>query len=184
MINLLPTLEKKNLLKEEKWKLILIIELIVLFFLISLFLIFLSIKVYIGSRLEAQQIVLSQEREELEKTEINAFKAELGIINNQLEKLESFYDQEKSFTNFFKEIANLTPKEIIFNQISINSTDASRENFQISLSGYAPRVENLIEMRQNLNKDERFNQVYFPSSIWIKESDINFNITFQVVFDK
>lgn len=172
-------------MKEEKWKLVIILELSVLFFLISFFLIFLSVRIYVGSLFEAQQIILSQEKGEFEKTEISDLKKELSEINSQMEKLDSFYSGRISFSDFLGEIKGFFPKEITIKQISINIIDAGQKTINVSVSGNAPRVEDLILLRENLKKDGRFIQINFsPSSIWVESLDIDFNINFQASLKK
>lgn len=179
MINLLPPSEKQNLLEEERWKLILILVLIVFVFFISLILIFLSLNIYVSSQLEAQKVILSQK--EAEKTEIQDFQKEINQANQTISELNSFYEKAVSITGFLDKISNLLPKDVFLTDISVSPIKKEENKFQVSLSGYAPLIENLIELRENLKKENEFSQIYFPSSIWVETKDINFSITFQAI---
>lgn len=184
MINLLPLSEKQILLEEEKWKLILILSLIILIFFISLSLILFSIKIFISSQLEAQKVILSQEEKVFGQTEIQDFQKEINQTNLALLKLNTFYKQKINLTEFLEKIPNLLPKGIFLTQISISPIKKEENKFQVSLSGYTPLIEDLIELRENLKKENELSQIYFPPSIWVETKDIDFNITFQAILKK
>lgn len=181
MINLLPISEKQNLLMEERWKLILILGLIILLFLVSLILIFLAINIYISGQIETQEFILSQK--ETEKTEIQNFQKEINQTNQTLLRLDSFYQQEANLTGFLGKIADLLPVDVFLNEISINPDKKETNKFQVSISGRALLIENLIELRENLKKENNFSQIYFPPSIWVETRDVDFNINFQTVLE-
>jgi len=184
MINLLPPIEKQNLLEEEKWKMILIIALIVFIFFISLILIFLSIKISISSQVETQEVALSQVEKEFNKTEIQNFQKEINQTNQTLLKLNTFYQEKTNLTEFLEKISNLLPESLLLTQISISPIEKEKNKFQISLSGQAPFVENLLDFRENLKAESQFSQIYFPPSIWVETKDIDFNINFQAILQK
>lgn len=181
MINLLPPREKENLLNEEKWKLVLTIELAVFSFLISLALIFISINISVASQAEYQQTLLAQREMELQKAETKTFKAELSSINDLLSKLNVFYQQRAVLGGSFSKISLMIPDEISIEQISIMPFKKDEKKFQVSISGNAPLVENLIEFRQNLSKNPDISQISFPSSVLVEAEDIDFSITFQMI---
>lgn len=182
MINLLPPSEKENLKKEERLKLAIILELSVLFFLISFSLIFLSIDIYVGSFYESQQIALSGEKEKLD--EIKEFKKELDETNRQLEELDYFYSQQTDLSGFLGEIKSLFPGGISLEKVSINAVDGAQK-LAVSASGNASLIENLTELRTNLKEDGSFDQISFlPTSIWVESEDIDFTINFQAILKK
>jgi hypothetical protein len=76
------------------------------------------------------------------------------------------------------EIARLLPSGVFLNNISINPVGGEGQS-QISLSGYAPLIENVVELREKITQKKDFTQIYIPPSTWIKNKDIDFNITFQ-----
>ncbi|MFH1036756.1 MAG: PilN domain-containing protein [Patescibacteria group bacterium] len=184
MINLLPPSEKQNLLDEEKGKLILILGLTLAIFLVAIIMIFFAVNVVISSEVKSQKTLLEQKSAEFNETEIKIFQDEIAAANKTLYDLNYFYKEETDFVSFLQEISSLLPSGVFLKNISINSIDKTESRFQISLSGFAPTVENMAELQENLKVEKNFSQVYIPPSIWVKQRDIEFDISFQAVIKK
>lgn len=176
LINLLPNQQKEELLQEEKFKIILILGITFLFFLISLILVFLSIKIYISSQIEAQKIILLEEKKRFEESENQFLQKKLEFLNKEFLKLNSFYQNQINLTEILDKISLLLPLGI-----SLDSFSFSTENYQISLTGFSATRNNLLQFKENLEKEKIFTQVYFPPSSWLKLTDINFSVSFKIV---
>jgi len=184
MINLLPPDEKQNLLKEEQWKVILILGTIILVFLVSFGLILIAINVSISAQVGIQKLTLSQTEKKFEDAEIQSLKTEITQANQSIMRLQSFYKQQESFIGFLGEISDLLPEGVYLNNISITPAAKTDGKFQVSLSGHAPLIENVIALDDNLKKDQKISQVSFPSDTWVKKENVDFNVTFQAVIQR
>jgi len=168
MINLLPLSEKKALIEEENWKIVLILGFLVLIFLISLTLILLSIKIYLSGYVESQKIFLRQSYpQDLEKT--------IEITNQNLSKLNSFYQGQIDLTSILEKISNSLPP-----QIYLTSLSYQKERKKVSLLGFAPTRQILLEFKKNLEKEKDFSEIYFPLQNLVEPIDINFSVTFKI----
>jgi len=181
MINLLPPAEKNNILMEEKLKLILIFGLFIFTFFLSLILIFLSIRVTLFSQLAAQKIVLDRKEKEFNEEEFKIFKNEINQKNQLLRDLQLFYRQKNDFSGFLVKIYDLLPKNVFLNEISVSPLSQDKQ-FQVSISGFALLIEDVIEFREKIKQEKNFSQIYIPSSTWVKNKEVDFNITFQAQF--
>jgi len=168
MINLLPSKEKKALIQEENWKIVLILGFLVLIFLISLVLILLSIKISISGQVESQKIFLNQPYpQDLQKM--------IETANQNLSKLNSFYQGQIYLTKILERISiNLPPKTYL------TSFSYQKERGQITLLGFAPTREILLEFKKSLEKEKDFAEIYFPAQNWFKPIDIDFSVTFKI----
>ncbi|MCJ7786600.1 PilN domain-containing protein [Patescibacteria group bacterium] len=174
MINLLPPQQKRDLLGEERFKLILILGILLLVFLILLSLILLSIKIYISGQAEYQKILANLEEKELPQR-FNALKEKLNSINQDLSKIDSFYQGQFNLTEFLERISKIIPEGIYLNSFSYQ-----KDTSQITLSGFSPTVEVLVDFKENLEKQKDFKEIRFPPVVWIKLVDIDFDLTFKI----
>jgi len=173
MINLLPPQQKRELLAEEKFKLILILVILLLLFLFSLSLILLSIKIYISGQAESQEILVSLGEKELPK--FKSLKERLDLTNQNLSKIDSFYENQFSLSEFLERMSEITPEGIYLKSFSYEENTS-----QITLSGFSPTVEALVNFKENLEKQENFKEICFSPSAWIKLADIDFDVTFKI----
>ncbi len=178
MINLLPPKEKEEILEEKKWKLISILGILFLFFLICLFLILFLINIFISSQLKVQEIFLNQEEKNFQKSEFQVLEEEIITSNQTLLNLNSFYQNQMNFTGILKNISETFPDDIYFTILNFESLEG-----KISLAGFAPTRESLLELKKNLEEKEFFEEIYFPSSNWVKPIDINFSLSFKIKND-
>jgi len=179
MINLLPSQEKEILRQEEKYKLVLILGILFLIFLICLILILFSIKISISGQLEAQKILLSQGEERFKGTQIQNLEEKIISSNQILSKLSSFYYSQISLTGVLEKISQSLPSGAYLTIFNFNSGVPSGSG-QISLSGFSPSREILFEFKTNLEKEENFQEIYFPPSNWVKPTDIDFLVNFKI----
>jgi Tfp pilus assembly protein PilN len=173
MINLLPPQYKAELKEEENWKLTLILSILFLTFLVCSALILFSIKISISGQLEAQKILLLQEEEKFEESQIQSLEEKITISNQTLLKLNSFYRSQNNLTEILEKISETLPSSVYLTTLDLNLA-------QISLSGYSPTREILLEFKKNLEKEKLFEEIYFPPSNWVKPSNIDFSVNFKV----
>lgn len=175
MINLLPPEEKEILRQEKSWKLILILGILSLIFLISFALILFSIKIYLQSQLDFQKTLVKLEEERAKTFGIKNLQSEIAALNQNLSKLNSFYQRQISLTEILEKISKILPPEIYLNNFTYQ-----RNTLQISLSGFAPSRENLLEFKKKLEEEKSFKEVYFPPQNWLKTTNIDFFLTFKI----
>lgn len=175
MINLLPPQQKEELLEEEKLKLVLILGIVVLAFLISLTLILLSIKTSLSADLEIQKIYFEQRKKELESPGIQELEEKIKNYNLTLSKLETFYQKQLDLTSILEEISQTLPEGTYLTTFNFNP-----QTSQISLTGFAPNREILLQFKENLEKTKGLKEINFPASNWIEPTDINFSVTLRI----
>jgi len=174
MINLLPPQYKAELKEEENWKLTLILSILFLIFLACSTLILFSIKISISGQAEAQKILLLQEEKKFKESQIQNLEEKITISNQALLKLNSFYQSQTNLTEILEKISETLPTNVYLTTLNFNPA-------QISLSGFSPTREILLEFKKNLEQEELFEEIYFPPSNWVKPTDIDFSVNFKIV---
>ncbi len=183
MINLLPIQQKKEILQEENWRLVLIVGITILAFLICLTLMLFSIKIYISGQVEVQKTFLEAEEEEFKTSELRNLEEELTLTNRTLLELNSFYQEQLNTTEILGKISETLPAGThltTLNFTSLTITEKEKYIAQISLSGFAPTREILLEFKKNLEKENLFDEICFPPSNWVKPTDIDFSVNFKI----
>jgi Tfp pilus assembly protein PilN len=182
MINLLPTLNKEELKQEEQWKLVMILGILVLAVLICFSLILFSIEIFISGEVETQKILLNQKEKELENPKIQTLKENLITLNQTFSQLDSFYQNQFSLTEILEKISQTLPAGTYLTNLSIvhQPEKEGKGKMNCSLSGFASSREILLEFKENLEKEERFQEIYFPPANWVKPTDINFTVNFKI----
>jgi Tfp pilus assembly protein PilN len=184
MINLLPPVEKQNLLVAKQQKIILILGLLVFIFFICLALVLFSINFSLASQATAQRIYLANKQQSFEATDVKGWQEKVAKINQDLTKLDSFYQQRPSLTVFLDGLSNNLVQGISLNSLSINPIKKETNLFQVYLSGYASSVEEVVQLDKNLKENKNISQVSFPSDTWLGKQNFIFSVTFQAVIKK
>jgi len=177
MINLLPPKNKEELIQDRHWKLVIILGMLVLFFLTCFSLILFSIKTFTSGQTEVQKILFNQREEEFKNSQIQIFQERVVSINKTLSQLNSFYQNKLYFTEFLERTSKTIPSEIYLTNLSAVS---HLEKINFSLSGFSPTRDILLELKRNLEKEEKFTNINFPPSSWVESESINFSVTFEI----
>lgn len=175
MINLLPPKQKEELLAQEQFKIVLILGTVIISFLFSLGLILFSIKTLIWTDLQIQRIFIEQKEKELKNPRIQGLEEKIKEYNLTLLKLNNFYQSQKNLIAILGKIPRILPDKTYLTTLNFNP-----DNLQISLSGFSPSREILLELKKNLEGAEDFKEIYFPPTNWVEPTDINFTVTFKL----
>lgn len=179
MINLLPPTEKEKLFLEKKKRMVIILWLLVLFFAVCLILILFSLKIYLQAQVKEQKTFLSQTQKEASISEVKDFKEKVRLINLKLINLESFYESKVYFSEILEEISETLPENTYLTNLSLEK--GKEDKIMVSLSGFSLNRELLFELKKNLEEKQNFKEVYFPPSNWVKPTNINFVISFEII---
>ena len=149
--------------------------------LFCLALILLSVKIYISSQVEEQKVLFQQKEKEFEASGIQEFEQRIKIINQDLERLDSFYRNQINLTALIEQVSDALPPEIYLNNFSFNALSGEEKYiFKVSLSGFSLHRAALFEFKENLQAQENFEQIYFPLASWVKPNNIDFNLSFKI----
>jgi len=169
MLNLLPPQEKQRLLREENFKLILILGITFLLFLVCLSFILLSLKIHLSAQVT---------KKELPDAQLQELAQEISLTNEKFLQLSGFYKNQAIWTERLQRVALALPENSFLTALSLSSVPKEKNVFQISLSGFSPDRENLFEFKKGLESQPDFQEIYFPPASWVDPTD--FNVTFKL----
>jgi hypothetical protein len=171
MINLLPLEEKKIIEVEKKRKLVMIFGCLIIIFFICLTLILFTIKSLLSEKIQSQQVFIETDERTLNKPETHDIREKVILANQNLSKLEAFYQEQISLTSVLEKISNILSPGMYLNGLAYQ-----KENSTVSLSGSAPNKETLFEFKKNL--EQEFKEVSLSNQSWIDPA--NFQVTFKI----
>ena len=98
--------------------------------------------------------------------------------------MNSFYQSESNLTEILEKISETLPINVYLAALNfdlLTATENEKHAAQISLSGFSPTREILLEFKKNLEKEQTFEEIYFSPSNWVKPTDIDFSVNFKIV---
>ncbi len=183
MINLIAPKEKEKLLMEKITRMITILWILLFFFIICLALVFWIVRIYINSQLSTEQSFTASAKEQEKIEKIEQAKDRAKFVNSNLEKLNSLYKNKIYFSPLIEKISKTLPESLYLNNFSIIFVkELSKEDYDIkvSLLGFAPFREDLLEFKSNLESEQGFINISFPPSNWVKKVNIDFSVSFEI----
>lgn len=162
-------------------RLVILWVVICLFALFAFSLILLSIKFYMIGMVGTQEILVSLEEENFAGSQAQDLANEVSGINEELGRLEFFYKNQMSFSNALSLVIRAMPDQTRLNTVylSIQSED-DKQKFKSSLTGFSSDRETLFFLKRNLENEPSFAEIDFPPSNWVRPTDINFSVNFNV----
>lgn len=181
MINLLPPAEQAILIREQKRRLIFIWGIFILFSLVASSLILFSINIYLKGEVASFKILTDYEQQKSMTLEAKNIEKEISALNKNFAELDLFYKEQPQTAALFQKISEIITEEIYLNSLSLNPNKDKKNSFQISLTGHSDTREALLDFKKNLESEQTFQSIYFPSSSWVKPLDINFSASFEII---
>jgi len=178
MINLLPPEEKDKISADVRIKVLKIFWFLILFFILCLIAFFGFINLYVKIQLDGQIAQISQHSGASPSAVASDLKKNIDSLNSDLSKINEFYGKKIYFSEILDKISQIMPENVYFANLSIIK---GKNGTKISVSGFAPSREELLELKKNLDKEsDYFKDVSFPQSDWVKPHDIDFFISFSL----
>lgn len=174
MINLLPLKEKKELQKEEQYKISLILAIVFLAFLLFLFLVLSLINIYISTELGLLENNYNLEKKSFEESGTKELEDKLTVANKDFSALKSFYSNQTKLIIILEEINESLPQGFY-----MKSFFWDKESNKISITGFAPVRDDLFKLQSSL--ENKFQNIDIPREHWLKApQNIEFSASFTI----
>ncbi len=186
MINLLPEKEKRALSIEQTWRKVLLCLVFSLVFLAFLILILFCLRTYIYSEANSLKDIVLEKEAELGASEFQGFKKTIEGANQNFSKTKKFWQDQIFITPVFEKLSALIPETIYFTSFSFKKIfqekkiDGRKEEeifAEIYISGWAQNRESLFLFKNNLEREESFQEVNFSLESWVQSTNINFSLS-------
>lgn len=180
MTNLLPPEERGELILKNRERLAIVLGLIVLIFLVCLILILLSIRFYILTNVISQKNILNQVENNYKTPEFIKFKDTIQKHNNNIIRINSFYEEEIYFSPILKIISNIPhPDGVYLTELSLNR-DNENKKLDITVSGFSNFRENLLVFKKNIEENKEIKEPYFSPESWTNPQGVRFYLAFKI----
>jgi len=177
MINLLPPQEKKDILGRRKLKLVLLFEIGILLFLVSLLCTLFFVVIYLSGELETEKLLMAEKSALINLQAFSDSQNRVKVLNREFLDLTSFYKGKPKLTELFERIYARLPEHSYLKNISF-VTEAER--VKVSLSGFMPTAESLLVFKREMERDKDLLGVTFPAADWTSSKDIDFTLSFEL----
>ena len=181
MINLLPPKYRQKLREEERFRLVLLLGIILGIALLALSVFLLVVQVSLAKERLSQEFKLSF----LEQKSIKegSILTEIKNQNSKLSNINSFKQGRRSLKDVFDEVGFALPQDLhllsfsytpVF-EIKKKGGETQRTLATVSVTGKAQTREQLLLFKDALQANLFFAEVVFPPSNWVSPSDITFS---------
>jgi Tfp pilus assembly protein PilN len=182
MINLLPTNEKIILRQERTFRIVFSVVFLLVIFLISFIIILFLNKEVVSIELNRQKEFIMNEFRSEDISAVADFELQAKNYTNKIKKVNTFYSGTINMTELLEDISDVLPTGTYITSLSYGkkvNKEKKTVNL-VSLFGFSSKRDNLISLKENIENKERFKNVDFPSSNWVKPENINFTVTFEI----
>jgi len=171
MINLLPPQAKRELYWRRQLKIVVIIEILVIFCLLVLWLAFLALKVNIVTQKEVVKTTAKLEEPKIKQ--ISAIKEEINTINKTLEKINQIYEEQILVSEVLTKIASLLPQDAYLENFVFE-----REINEVRIVGKIQTLTSLNQFKELLKNEPRFSDVELSIGSYVPTKEIEFQARF------
>ncbi len=181
MINLLPPQQKEELLNHERLRMVLGLGMLFLLFMLSLALTLLLVENYFSLNLGNQKILFEEKERQVSFNK--DLEEEIAQANSSFYNLDSFYEKQHNLTENLEKIYQTLPGGAYLTNFNLVFTDQKTgaqviRKAKISLSGFCPTRELLLVLKENLENEESFSDIYFSPRSWVEPVEATFNVAF------
>lgn len=169
MINLLPPSYKKELKDEENLRIFFILITSFGVFLLVLSLLLLALRVYLWGDLASQKLLSESFAQELAAQQ--KAQQEMQETEADFQALARIESRKVSARETFQHLFTVLPSEVSLVSLSFSSPrvtflkgETVQEHAQLVLQGSSPNREVLSSVRENIEKDPFFTELFFPLS--------------------
>jgi Tfp pilus assembly protein PilN len=175
-INLLPKLRQEELRYESILKRVFKV---IWMFVFVVFIVFASqLAARIVLQRESGQIVSKIEtlKRQVNKESNTQIRAKIKTINDTVADYKNLIDISPKWSKVLEAFALLPPEEVSIESLSVDLPKKS-----ITISGFSPTREKVIELYDIINQDkEHFYNIDYPLQHIVKPTNVNFQFTFYI----
>lgn len=173
-MNLLPQEKKKYLIHELIFRFVIVVFFIVYLWSVIFLVISYNSALYLNAQMPALEERIDIERKAEKSSEAANIEEEIKELNEILQTIEKVRQKESfNFPQILRVIGSLVPNGVIMNSITF-------QGGTINLKGHADSRQGVLLLKENLEKEESFQNVVSPLSNIVKEKDIDFNFSFSL----
>jgi Tfp pilus assembly protein PilN len=175
-INLLPKLKQNELAHEKLFYSIAVAAVIGVAILLFGVLVQVGVRVYLDRSLKSVNEQIEQMRLIANKSENAAIKQEIQLVNAQINDFAQLTKQTPQWSSVLAAFVRHVPEGV-----KITQFEAKTLKSEISISGYSPSRDLVIDLYNNINADkENFKNINYPLENVTQPTNVKFFFDFSV----
>ena len=107
--------------------------------------------------------------------ETESLRKNIAYFNDIFNGIDAFYGHRSVTSSLFDRLYAALPTDLHLSKISWQ-----KESGKVEISGFANSRQALFSLKNKLEQEKSFEEVYFPPLNWIKPDNIDFQVTFKV----
>ena len=186
MINLLPPSEKLLVRFEKNKQLVLVWGIMTLSSLVSFALILIIVQLAVLDEVNQQEIYLAQVKKQSQNDNFLSFKNIIQQHNKSIVKAHNFYKSNPPLAPILDMLSEVQrPEGIIVTKIELKQIEKvdmeGQHQVGVIMNGISEQRENLIAFKESIERHPSIQEVRFPPDNWVKSSQTDFSVTFNVI---
>jgi Tfp pilus assembly protein PilN len=182
MTNLLPPIQKQELLDEKLRQRIIFILFLILIDLLFLIAITFGMYIYISKENSNLGKQIAQKEQLLNEPQSQEIKKIIESANRNLLKINSIKKEQVSPVVILSKLNELVPSTAYLKSFSFQNSVRDNVNIgKIRLTGLAKSRENVFLFKNLLSQNQDFQNIYFDPSSWVKSVDPTFVVEFNFI---
>jgi Tfp pilus assembly protein PilN len=166
--------------QEIRFRLILIIGILVLVCCVSVACMLLAIRIYGTGEIQVREIKREVQQEEA----IHAQFEHTRGLNNDMYAMRRFYAKKLLLSDVIEDVANAMPSRVYLTSIVYAPVSEERRNEEgrarIVVTGVASTTEDILRFREFLGERAMFKHFQFPYSNLVSKEDVEFSFSFGI----
>jgi Tfp pilus assembly protein PilN len=173
-INLLPKLKQSELKTERLLYSISVAVVLATVILVLGVVVQLGVWAYLSRKAVAVDAEIEQLKRVANKSENAEVKTQIQLVNSQIADFDKLSKQTPQWSAVLTEFVKHVPAGV-----KITSFDADTKTQEITISGYSPVRDLVIDLYNNINSDkEHFKNINYPLENVAQPTNVRFNFTF------
>lgn len=172
-LNLLPKDKEKKIRNKKLLKFLILQEVLIIFLTILFFGVIKGVNAIAILQTNSIEKELSSKGEKNDYIEIKKYENGLKEAKNEIDFIKKIQSRDIDWLAVLEKFPQLVPKDILF--LSMEA-----QGYDLTIKGQSKDRDTLIEMKQNLEKDNCFNDVNIPLNDIVLRNNIDFEIKFNI----
>ena len=175
ILNLLPP-QEKEMIRLSRINRLIIFYSGAIFVLLVIFIILLLVTLFfLTIQLKAIEKLVVLEEKSAPSLAMRNLEKEITLINQKLKMIDKIQTDSIPYSIILEDLAKMIPLGVQLFSFSFDS-----QTKKANLIGYAPERDQVLALKESLEKFEKFNQVESPISNLLKARDIDFRFSFVI----
>lgn len=175
-VNLLPKLKQRELAHERILYSVSIAVVISVVILLLGIVVQIGVWAYLNNKMKASEAQIEELQRVANKSENATVKEQIIQVNNQIQDFSNLINKTPQWAEVLAAFIQDVPESV-----KITQFDADSDKKEVTISGYSPSRDLVIDLYNNINADKtHFKNINYPLENVTQPTDVRFYFTFDI----